>query len=185
MTEITQELVDEYAQVAEFLGKVRETGTWFPIPNYSPGDTVSFNFYTYDLPWSEAATMNDEQKNSSIILRFRAAAKALGGRWEKNDPNSSYYDDMYYTFTNTTVKIGKAKLVLMMTRDTICERVEVSRTVKVIPAVVAQPARTVDDITYSRECKPLFASAEKALDTAMSEFEGSNDEVLTGELVND
>jgi hypothetical protein len=185
MAEITQEIVEEFKNVAEFLIEVRNTGTWFPVPEHMPGESLVFKFYGWDLPYPESVTMNDEQKNAAVILRFRAAAKALGGRWEKNDPKKGWYDDQYYTFTNTAVKIGGAKLVLMMPRDTICERIEVKRTPKVIPAVEAQPERVEETIEYSRECKPLFAAAEKALDSAMSSLEGGSDEVLVGELVND
>lgn len=165
MTELNAEMAEEFALVSEFLATLREsTDIFIPLPQYRYG-LLDFNLWSHDLPM-EAYTLSQEARNALVVERFRALAKAIGGRWEKNDPNKGSFDDSYYTFTSVN-RIGTAQVRLCMDRNMICERVQVGTETVTIPAVEAEPERVVEKPIFERECKPLFANAEKELDEAM------------------
>lgn len=167
MTELNTDHIEEYRLVADFLEKLKTTGVWTPVPEYIPEDKIEFQIYEHELP--PLAWIGDKESRNTILLeRFKALAKAIGGRWEKNDPKTSYFDDMYYTFTSVNT-IGKASIRLLMQRDVICERVPVGTTIVEVPAVKAQKATTREETLYERECKPLFKHAEAELDKAMEQ----------------
>lgn len=179
MTGLTPAFIEEMELKLEFVKRVASLGVWLPQPTIYDW-TIEFAFARHQLPADLRISLSEEEQNNAVIERFKTAARAIGGRWQKNDPKASTYDDTWYTFTNEQ-KIGDATLVLRMERDTVCERVVVGKKTVVKPAVPAQPEQIVEEVEYERECKPLFKHAEAELDAAMKSLEAS-DEVIEGEL---
>lgn len=179
MSTLTPEYVQQLRVTAEFLDRVSQLDVWLPEPSIAP-DEIEFTFRPIGLPFDVWARLSGEERVQHVIEAFKSAARAIGGRWEKNDPKASSWDDQQYIFTNT-VSIGTAKLRLRMDRDLICERKVVGTKEVVKPAVEAQPERVVVEEIYERECKPLFANAERELDAAMLALE-AEEGVLEGEL---
>jgi hypothetical protein len=172
--------------VADLTDQLLATGTWFPVPTIVEGSKpeLFFDFHVWELPamaWAAGGDDADEKRQEATVERFRAASRALGGRWHKNDPKLNSYEDTYYTFTHDLPTVADLTIVLRMQRDVICERVQVGTEKKVIPAVEAQAEQVVDAPVYERECKPLFAKTE-ALMTSQQALEPA-DEVIDGELV--
>ena len=168
MSELNNARVDDYIEFVDFITKLRASAdVWIPVPTFTPGGELQFSFYSHDI--NNDWRLSDDARNKAVVDRFKGVARAIGGRWAKNDPKSSRYDDASYTFTNETVTIGGAKVLLLMERDTVCERIPVGSTTKVIPAREAQPERIEEEIVYVRECKSLFANQERELDEAMRE----------------
>lgn len=171
--------VEQLKLATEFVERVSQLGVWLPQPSIAPHE-IEFAFSTWQLPHDLRLTMSEEEQARAVVERFRNAARAIGGRWEKNDPKVSDWNDRQYIFTNA-VDVGTAKLRLRMERDLICERKVVGTKEVVKPAVEAQPERVVIEEVYERECKPLFANAERELDAAMLALE-AEEGVLEGEL---
>jgi len=163
--QLDEDYLEQYATTLQFLKSAEALDVWLPHPGITDG-AIEFSFTKWELP---REIRDSDQANTTLIARFRAAAKALGGRWEKNDPKASRLDDVYYIFTNT-MQIGTLQLVLRMDRDVICERIKVGSKVVTIPAVEAAPSQSVTEDVYERECKPLFKDAERDLDAAMGEL---------------
>lgn len=87
----------------------------------------------------------------------RALVKAFGGRWDKNDPNKSEYDQQYATFK---ANLNGLKVSIIIARNKTCEMVQVgTKTVK--QEVVKVPAvSVVEDVEvpdYQFKCEPLFS----------------------------
>jgi hypothetical protein len=147
----------------------KEKEFWLPEPSLggSEGKPVYiFHFYDHDIEdpnWD----LTPKAKNKELIKRFRAAAKGIGGKWEKNDPHQSSWDDTYYTFTQK--RENGDKIVLFMERDTICERVQIKVEKQIVPAVKAKAAYEQLVPIFDRVCKPLFVHEEEELDAVMAE----------------
>lgn len=181
MSELTRDHVTELQQITEFLERAQRLGVYLPVPTIDLGDQVKFRFSPYALEnWY---TLSEERRSEMVVEQFKAAAKAIGGRWAKNDPKASQYDDNVYLFTHDGVFFGDStKLVLAMDRDMICERVQVGTETKVIPAVEAQPERTEEVPIFERECKPLNTRTEAVMANLAAELE-SGEDVVDAEVV--
>lgn len=175
---LTPAFVEQQEITLEFVKRAASLGVWLPEPAIYTWE-IEFSFNRYQLPNDLRISLSEEEQNRAVVERFKAAARAIGGRWQKNDPKASNYDDTWYTFTNDQM-IGNAQLRLRMERDVICERIPVGKKTVVKPAVAAKPEEVVEEVVYERECKPLFKNAEAELEAAMKELE--TNEVVEGEL---
>jgi len=177
--------LEQQNTAVRFLERLHELGVWLPQPSIQP-TRIQFQFFRYQLPSEAHFGMNDEKQNQLVVDRFRQAARAIGGRWEKNDPTANSYEDAYYTFTSV-IKVGTADVQLLMERDTVCERVKTGKKVeKVTEARPAQERKVEMVDEEERECKPLFKHAEAELDAAMNSLEASPEsleDVMDAELV--
>lgn len=182
---MTPEYVASHQEVSAFLedliAAAAVAGVYVPVPSQGVS-ALTFDINAYDdMPIDIWAATNDrEQRDKVAVHRFKELARAIGGRWEKNDPKASSYDDSYYLFTNRTRKIGGLDVVLRMDRDIICERVQVSTKPRTIPAQPAVAEHVIDEPVYERECKPLFTQ-DTALNSAMAAIE--SDEIVEAELI--
>lgn len=90
--------------------------------------------------------------------------KALGGRWEKNDPNESEFDA---TYLKMKAKLGQELHVdLLVSREGVCEKVVVGterkKVTKVVQAQVTEEVYAdVDVIKF--ECKSIMSLADQAV----------------------
>jgi hypothetical protein len=181
ITVLTKNQVAEYREVADFLDEALGQGVDLPLPAHIVGNRLQFTFSGYQLDgWY---LMSEDERSKAVVAWFRRVARGLGGKWSKNDPKSSTYDDQNYQFTSESKTFGDGStvLVLSMDRDMICERVQVGTEKKVIPAVEAKPETVIDAPVFERECKPLFENQEKELDEAMKSLESGD--VVEGEVV--
>jgi hypothetical protein len=150
-------------------------------PSIAPnGSYVLFSFNTWSLPctfWGRDHT--DDTRGAEIKRRFKETARVIGGRWAKNDPKKSAYDDENYIFTHAFgLPVPESdvdeviEIRLIMPRDLVCERVQVGTEEKVVPAVEAQPERVEKVPVFERDCKPLFAEPAE-LDKLAAELEAA------------
>lgn len=180
MSELTRFKIQQLQAAHLFLEALADTGVWFPEPTITLGESgmIKFIFSEYDLP--DAWMLSSEARQKPTVDRFKAAARAIGGRWMKNDPKASTYDDSWYVFTNDQKQAG-LKIVLVMERDMVCERVQTGTEKVTIPAIQAQPERVEERPVYERECKPLFRDTEREIDRLADELEAQT--VVDAEIV--
>lgn len=96
--------------------------------------------------------------------------KALGGRWEKNDPNKSEFDATYLRMKS---KLGlELHVDVVVSREGVCEKKVVGTERKKVERVVQEQVteevyEDVDVIQF--ECKSLMSLADQKV---MAELEG-------------
>jgi hypothetical protein len=184
MPEMTPRRLELRRAIDDFLEKlITSSSVFVPEPSFD-GSTIRFDLWEWDATTVPGYyQLSAEGRQQIVVERFKALARAIGGRWEKNDPKNSGYDDTYYEFKSALPHIGGQVFIkISMQRDMICERVQVSTERKVIPAVEAQPEKVIEEPVFERECKPLFVKTEGELDRLQKELE-STDEIIEGELV--
>lgn len=131
-------MTNEYAaglrEIADLLDAVPD----LPTPNID-SDSVTFHLWT------------DADKE---VARF---AKAIGGRWHKNDPKANEFEAKYYVLTHDHA-FGPYKLRLLAQREAVCNRIQVgTRTVK----EEARAASVKEVPVYEWECVPLLKKVDE------------------------
>jgi hypothetical protein len=177
---ITEHTAEQFTALGAFLEKLVETGVAIPFPTVT-SEEVKFHFFANGLP-NEVWLWTEERRNNAVVESFRLVAKTIGGRWAKNDPKKSAYDDIYYTYVNETANIAGLRIVLIMDRNLICERVQVGTEKVVVPAVEAQPEKVIEKPIYETECKPMFAKVEEIMGSQKA-VESLNDDIIDAEIV--
>lgn len=153
--------VDEQAEVTPrevFLSELKsiitllEQNPELPLP-YEVGENAWNALRWYPSTPAEAAKL----------------VKALGGRWEKNDPKSSEFDATHLIMK---AKLGRELHVrVTVSREGICEKkvvgTETKKVTKVVqPQVTKEVYEEVDVVEF--ECKSLLSLADQA---TMAELE--------------
>jgi hypothetical protein len=149
-------------EVATFIGRLPAD---VPIPSVT-NDLIRFAVYS---------EVRDEQFRvvRTVPQEVRAIARALGGRWEKNDPEANTFDELYYTLTSAIV-VGGRPVQILCSRNDVCERIEVGREKVIVPAKEAQeaePEREEERPVYRFECRPLNDAAGRELADVLQELE--------------
>lgn len=106
-------------------------------------DSVTFSFWYTD----------------DIAIKVRDAARAIGGRWHKNDPSKSSSDAAYYILTHDVKLAGDVQVRIQCDRDEVCEKVETGTKTVVVPAKAAVEEHVEEQPVYSFICKPLNEAA--------------------------
>lgn len=106
---------------------------------------------------------------SSNPVEAAKLVRALGGRWEKNNPNESEYDAMYLRMR--AVLGLELHVDVIVSREGVCEKkvvgTERRKVTKVVqPEVTEEVYADVDVIEF--ECKSLMSVADQAV---MAELE--------------
>lgn len=102
---------------------------------------VQLNWYLNIEP---GFSLDDQKSAAAGIVR------AIGGAWDKSEAN---YDELL----NYDRQHGLLKLHVQVDRPAVCERVVVGTKPVTIPAVEAQPERTVQQDVVEWRCQPLLA----------------------------
>lgn len=95
-------------------------------------------------------------------LEAAKIVKALGGRWEKNDPNKSEHDA---TYLRMKAKLGlELHVDLLVSREGVCEKTVVGTERKKVERVVQE--RVVEEVyadvdVIKFECKSLLSVADQ------------------------
>lgn len=96
--------------------------------------------------------------------------RALGGRWEKNDPNESEYDA---TYLKMEAKLGlELHVQLVVSREGVCEKKVVGTERKKVEKVIQEKVteEVYEDVPVIEfECKSLLSLADQKV---MDELEG-------------
>jgi len=107
----------------------------------------------------------------SSAVAAAKVVKALGGRWEKNDPNKSEFDASYLRMQ---AKLGLELYVrIVVSREGVCEKKVVGTERKKVERVVQERVveEVYDDVDVIEfECKSLMSLADQKV---MDELEAS------------
>lgn len=106
-----------------------------------------------------------------IAVKVRDTARAIGGRWHKNDPTKSEIDATYYLLTNERRLDGGVKIIIQCDRDEVCEKVQVGTKTVRVEAKPAVDEHDEEQPVFEYECRPLNAAANAiTLDTELAEL---------------
>jgi hypothetical protein len=100
---------------------------------------------------------------ASNVQEAARVQRAIGGRWEKNDPNKSEYDADYLVLNR---KLGEEVHVqIVVSREKVCEKTVVGTERKKVRKLVSEAVyeevyETVDKIEL--KCGSLLSAADKA-----------------------
>ena len=111
-----------------------------PYVNTHSDGVVSLSWF---LNLSHVGTGDEKADAASIV-------KAVRGTWDR----SSREDLAEWTQARDGLRLS-----VQVSRDAVCERIVVGTTTVKVPAVKAQPARTVEQDIVEWRCEPLLAEA--------------------------
>ena len=83
-------------------------------------------------------------------------ARLLPTSWAKNDPHASDYDAKYYKLTGEWEGV---EIIVLESRNAVCERVQIGFETVAVPAVEAAPETFEERPVYVFRCEPLLAKA--------------------------
>ena len=112
--------------------------------------------------WSRVTFMPSNAVDAANLV------KALGGRWEKNDPNKSEFDA---TYLRMKAKLGlELHVEVLVSREGVCEKKVVGTEKKKVERVVVKQVteevyEDVDVIKF--ECKSLMSLADQKVMDAL------------------